>query len=172
MEIIIENNVPSLILSWQIFFPLRPRQLSEPGRPARRRKRSQPTQEQVQTTGSATCGEIWYLSVAAFPQNPQQLKALGPDVLSALIDVVLRNLNLLTVVHVAGEEVRTCEALLCTNQNRSRLLAPTYNSKPLHWSMMSLSWAWRRQQDKDKAVLFWVPTNHLSFFLNLSLWAT
>lgn len=44
-----------------------------------------------------------YLSITTFPQDPQQLEALRPDVLRPLVDVVLRYLNLLTVVHVAAE---------------------------------------------------------------------
>lgn len=84
-------------------------------------------------------GQYRYLSVAAFPQNPQQLEALGPDVLGALVDAVLRDLDLLAVVHVAAEEEQTREVLVDTNQNCRRLLVHTYNSKPLHWSMMSLS---------------------------------
>lgn len=43
-----------------------------------------------------------YLSVSAFPEDPQQLEALWPDGLGPLVDVVLRYLNLLTVVHVAA----------------------------------------------------------------------
>lgn len=44
-----------------------------------------------------------YLSITTFPQDPQELKALRSDVLRPLIDVILRYLNLLTVVHVAAE---------------------------------------------------------------------
>lgn len=84
-------------------------------------------------------GRYRYLSVTAFPQNPQQLEALGPDVVGALVDAVLRDLDLLAVVHVAAEGEPTREVLVHTNQNRRRLSEHTYNSKPLHWSMMSLS---------------------------------
>ncbi len=44
-----------------------------------------------------------YLSITAFPQDTQQLKALRPDVLRPLVDVVLGYFDLLTVVHVAVE---------------------------------------------------------------------
>lgn len=47
-----------------------------------------------------------YLSVSAFPEDPQQLEALRPDGLGALVDVVLRYLDLLTVVHVAAATLR------------------------------------------------------------------
>lgn len=58
-------------------------------------------------------GRRRYLSVAAFAQNPQQLEALGPDALRALVNVVLRDLDLLTVVHVAAEKEPTRGALAC-----------------------------------------------------------
>lgn len=43
-----------------------------------------------------------YLSIAAFPQNTQQLKAFRTYALSALIHTVLGDLNLLAVIHVTG----------------------------------------------------------------------
>lgn len=49
-----------------------------------------------------------YLPVSAFPEDPQQLEALRPDVLGALVDVVLRYLDLLTVVHVAAPTHSYC----------------------------------------------------------------
>lgn len=43
-----------------------------------------------------------YLSIAAFPQNTQQLEALRTYALSTLIHTVLRDLNFFAVVHVTG----------------------------------------------------------------------
>ena len=58
---------------------------------------------------------IWirggYLSIASLSQHPQQFKTLRPDVLCSLIDVVLRYLNLLTVVQIAEER---SHAIICS----------------------------------------------------------
>lgn len=43
-----------------------------------------------------------HLSIATFSQNFQQLKTFRSDLLCSLVDVVLWNLKLLAVVHVAG----------------------------------------------------------------------
>ena len=58
-----------------------------------------------------------YLSITTFPQDPQQLKTLRSDVLRPLIDVVLRDLDLLAVVHVAAE---TTFNVLYMNTSRRR----------------------------------------------------
>lgn len=111
--------------------------------------------------------DIWirggYLSITALSQHSQQLKTLWPDVLCSLIDVVLRYLDLLTVVHIAGERsnVTICSltihwpkhgTITVTTQHNYfiyqafiMLRVNTYNSKPLHWSMKSLIWAYDRK---------------------------
>lgn len=45
----------------------------------------------------------FYLSIAAFPQNLQQLKAFRPDLLCSLVHTVLWNFKLLTIIHVTGK---------------------------------------------------------------------
>lgn len=45
----------------------------------------------------------FYLPIAAFSQNLQQLKAFGPDLLCSLVHAVLWNFKLLTIIHVTGK---------------------------------------------------------------------
>lgn len=78
-----------------------------------------------------------YLSITTLPQDPQQLETLGPDVLRPLIDVVLRYLNLLTVVHVAAATHLKMLQHLFLFINRHKIMAlkdtlNTHNSNPLH----------------------------------------
>lgn len=55
------------------------------------------------SSGASSCSwHLDYLSVSAFAEDPQQLEALWPDGLRPLVDIVLRYLDLLTVVHVAA----------------------------------------------------------------------
>lgn len=66
----------------------------------------------VLSQGLLLLGYDKYLSITTFPQDPQQLEALRSDVFRPLVDVVLRYLNLLTVVHVAAETHLTHFALV------------------------------------------------------------
>ena len=60
-----------------------------------------------------------YLSISAFPQDPQQLEALRSDVLRPLVHVVLRYLDLLTVVHVAAQTQDLMHCALVKKKNNN-----------------------------------------------------
>lgn len=159
-----ENSIPSLILSWQIFFPLRPQRLSEPGRPAGRRKEKPPT------SGTSSNNLICHLLGDMIPFRSR----LSPK------PAVARSTR-------AG--CSRCPGWHCPLRSRSSHSRPCccggsanvwgfglYKSETqatfgaylqlkataLVHDVVELSLEWR--QDKDESVLVRVLTNHLSFF--------
>lgn len=86
------------------------------------------------SSGACSCSwDLGYLPVSAFAEDPQQLEALGPDGLRPLVDVVLRYLDLLTVVHVAAPTFVSFSITITKSNTRVHgNTRHTYNSKPLH----------------------------------------
>lgn len=89
-----------------------------------------------------------YLSVSTLPQNPQQLEALRSDALRSLVDIVLGDFDLLTVVHVTAVTQASNVAGLwwidLVYEMIETLHANTYKSNPLHCSIKSWCWPWRK----------------------------